>query len=306
MTIQLMPYFDGATYRVEEVLDFEDSNTPRVRVKASALNSNAKYIVWLTGSSLINLTEVQTGFTFSAHPETMKRENEYNAPKLYTTAQSIANRLRNQGVRFFANDSIGEHLLVDELNQLQAELVPVFEQLLTGMVIDWQNDHNSEGTPKRLAKMFMQEIYAGRYEKQPIVTTFPNDKKMDELLVHGPMEVRSMCSHHHMPVVGHAWVGILPSAETQLPGLSKYSRLLQWVMRRPQIQEESAVQYVDLLEELVNPAGIALIIKASHMCETHRGVGEPCVTATTSIMRGKFRDNDALRSEFLKLIDLKA
>lgn len=213
----------------------------------------------------------------------------------------IRNRIQRAGASFVANDNISDYIAADELVQLQAEVATKMQSVLETLVIDTANDHNTQATAERVAKMFVRELYKGRYEPMPSVTVFPNSKKLDELYIVGPVTVRSTCSHHLVPIIGKAWVGVLPS--DSLNGLSKFSRLVDWVFGRPQIQEEATVQVADLLETLLKPRALGVIVKANHMCMALRGVKEPCSAHITSVMRGALRTDAALKQEFLRLIE---
>lgn len=202
------------------------------------------------------------------------------------------------GRPFTANDTIASVLLPGELEQLQDEVAARVADLLEALVI--QQDHNTADTPRRVAKMLVREAMAGRYQPPPPSTDFPNAKELDEVYTVGPITVRSMCSHHLVPILGRAWLGVLPSH--RVIGLSKFNRLTEWVMARPQIQEEATVQIADLIEEALHPQGLALVIEASHLCMTWRGVKDPGTKMVTSVMRGWFRDRPAARAEFLALI----
>lgn len=174
--------------------------------------------------------------------------------------------------------------------------------LLDALRIDWRNDHNTEGTPQRVARMYVDEVMAGRYEAPPDLTDFPNVRNLDQVYVVGPCDVRSMCSHHLVPIIGKAWVAVLPS--DRVIGLSKFSRLLRWVMSRPQIQEEATVQVADAIEEAIAPLGLMVVVKAQHMCMVWRGVKESGTSMVTSVVRGVFRDAAGLREEAMRLIEL--
>lgn len=179
------------------------------------------------------------------------------------------------------------------------------QELLDALFIDTENDHNTKETAKRVAKMYVKELMRGRYEPMPDVTSFPNVGRLNELYVVGPIAVRSMCSHHLMPVYGRAWVGVIPS-DDKVIGLSKFSRLLRWVFARPQIQEEAAMQFADLLEQTISPKGLGIVVKATHMCMTMRGVFEnEDATMTTNVMRGALLDKPEARAEFLSIVGLK-
>lgn len=215
-------------------------------------------------------------------------------------SEVIRNRIKQAGGRFFANDNIADFLLEGELEQLQFEVECRVENLLDALVIDTDNDHNTKGTAKRVAKMFMQEVYKGRYLPPPAITDFPNAMNLDQVYTLGPITVRSACSHHLVPIIGQAWIGIIPS--DRVIGISKFHRLTEWVMARPQIQEEATVQLADHIEKLVKPIALAVVVKATHLCMTWRGVRETETSMTTSVMRGAFRDSDAARQEFFSII----
>ncbi|MBB3258289.1 GTP cyclohydrolase I [Paraburkholderia bannensis] len=220
-------------------------------------------------------------------------------------SQIIRQRLRRAGHRFHANDNIAAHLREGELDALQHEVAGHLENALRALVIDVDADHNTRDTAKRVARMFMREVFAGRYEAAPPVTEFPNVEQLNELMVIGPLRVRSACSHHLCPIMGHAWIGVLPNAHSNLPGLSKYSRLLNWVMARPQIQEEAVKQIADLLERRIGPDGLAVVIEADHYCMHWRGTKDDGAKMTSSVMRGRFLEDAALRREFLYLLGTK-
>jgi GTP cyclohydrolase I len=215
-------------------------------------------------------------------------------------SDQVRARLRALGRSFFANDSIAEHLLPGELEALQAEVEEKVEELLRAMVIDTDNDHNTHETARRVAKMYLREVFAGRYHARPTVTDFPNVKHLDEIYLVGPITVRSACSHHMAPIMGHAWVGVIPGE--RVIGLSKFNRIAEWIMARPQIQEEAVVQLADELEGLMAPRALGVIVKARHFCGCWRGVKDDTLM-TTSVMRGLFRENAQARAELLKLVD---
>jgi GTP cyclohydrolase IA len=217
-----------------------------------------------------------------------------------SVSELVRARLVEAGVPFSANDAIGEHLLPGERDALQAEVEVKVAEVLRSLVIDTENDHNTRETAKRVAKMYLREVFAGRYQPRPDVTDFPNAKNLDELYTVGPLTVRSACSHHMCPIQGDLWCGVIPSE--RVIGLSKFGRLADWIMARPQIQEEAAVQLADEIEKAIKPRGLAIVVKATHTCMTWRGVRERDTTMTTSVMRGLLRDNTAARSEFLTLI----
>ncbi|WP_329741275.1 GTP cyclohydrolase I [Dyella sp. A6] len=217
----------------------------------------------------------------------------------------IADRLRQAGVRFHANDNIAGYLRDDELAEIEQEVEARAQALLRALVIDVDNDHNTRETAARLARMFVREVFAGRYQPAPVVTEFPNAEGLEELMIVGPVRIRSACSHHLCPIMGHVWVGVMPAAGSNLIGLSKYARLIEWVMRRPQIQEEAISQIADLLERRLQPDGIAVVMEADHFCMHWRGVKDDGSKMLNSAMRGSFLHDSALRREFLSLLPRK-
>lgn len=189
----------------------------------------------------------------------------------------------------------------DEAAQLQEEVARRYAYVLDALLIDQRHDPNSIGTARRLAKMALRETMRGRFEPMPEATTFPNTKELDELYTVGPVRIRSLCSHHHCPIEGECWLGVLPT--DRLLGLSKFARLADWVFRRPQIQEGATQQLADLLEGLLKPRGLGVLVRARHACMTWRGVEQDQDCAmTTSVVRGVLRENAAARTEFLALV----
>jgi GTP cyclohydrolase I len=174
--------------------------------------------------------------------------------------------------------------------------------VLTSLVIDTDSDHNTRETAQRVAKMYLQEVFRGRYTAMPAVTEFPNIERLNELMIVGPITVRSACSHHMCPIIGRVWIGILPNEHSNLIGLSKYARLADWVMSRPQIQEEAVARLADLLQERVQPDGLAIVMEADHFCMQWRGVKDTDSKMINSVMRGSFLKDPNLRREFLALL----
>ena len=177
-----------------------------------------------------------------------------------------------------------------------------FGQILSALHIDTDNDHNTKETARRVAKMYCREVFWGRFSPRPKITEFPNVKNLDQIYTLGPIQVRSACSHHFCPIMGRLWIGLMPNEHSNLIGLSKYSRLAEWVMSRPQIQEEAISQMAELLMEKVRPDGLAVIMEADHFCMHWRGVKDNETKMTNSVMRGSFLKDHTLRSEFLSLI----
>ncbi len=214
----------------------------------------------------------------------------------------IRYRLVQAGRRHHANDNIAEFIEAGELDQLQAEVQARMQEVLQSLVIDTASDHNTQETAKRVAKMFVKEVFAGRYAPPPPVTEFPNIERLNELMIVGPITVRSACSHHLCPIIGKIWIGLLPSEHSNLIGLSKYVRLTEWIMSRPQIQEEAVVMLANELQERVKPDGLAIVMDADHFCMHWRGVKDMESTMTNSVMRGSFLKDSTLRAEFLALM----
>jgi GTP cyclohydrolase I len=177
--------------------------------------------------------------------------------------------------------------------------------VLDSMVIDTEHDHNTRNTARRVAKMYLKEVFGGRYIQAPPITEFPNIEHLNELMIVGPITVRSACSHHLCPVMGQIWIGVMPNEHTNVIGLSKYARLADWVMSRPQIQEEAVVQLADLIQAKTQPDGLALVMQASHFCMGWRGVKDVESKMINSVMRGAFLKDPNLRREFLALIPQK-
>ena len=170
------------------------------------------------------------------------------------------------------------------------------------IVIDTEDDHNTASTARRVAKMYVNEVFKGRYAAAPAITEFPNAERLNELMIVGPITVRSACSHHFCPVMGKLWIGVMPNERTNVIGLSKYARLAEWVMGRPQIQEEAVVQLADLIQQKTRPDGLALVMQATHFCMAWRGVKDVDSKMINSVMRGVFLTQPNLRREFLSLI----
>jgi GTP cyclohydrolase I len=217
----------------------------------------------------------------------------------------IRARITKNGGNFFANDNISEFIEPGELELLQEEVAAKMKSLLESLVIDTEHDHNTQDTARRVAKMYIKEVFRGRYQPAPPVTEFPNVSHLNELILVGPMTVRSACSHHFCPIIGKVWIGIMPNEHSNLIGLSKYARLTEWVMSRPQIQEEAVTELADLLMDKMRPDGLAVVMEADHFCMHWRGVKDMESKMINSVMRGSFLKNSALRLEFLSLFPKK-
>jgi GTP cyclohydrolase I len=220
-------------------------------------------------------------------------------------SQKIRERLQQAGRRFHANDSIAPYIGADEMPLLMQEVEARMLEVLKSLVIDVESDHNSRETARRVAKMYLTEVFRGRYVEQPSVTEFPNVERLNELMIVGPITVRSACSHHLCPILGKVWIGVLPNEHSNLIGLSKYARLADWVMSRPQIQEEAVTHLADLLQGTMQPDGLAIVMEADHFCMQWRGVKDSDSKMINSVMRGSFLKDANLRREFLALLRLK-
>ena len=217
----------------------------------------------------------------------------------------IRERIKAAKRRFHANDNIAEFIHPGELEALLDEVAGKMSGVLSSLVIDTESDHNTQDTARRVAKMYLKEVFRGRYVEQPPVTEFPNVERLNELMIVGPVTVRSACSHHLCPIVGKLWIGVMPNEHSNLIGLSKYARLAEWIMSRPQIQEEAVTQVADLLQDKMQPDGLAVVMEADHFCMSWRGVKDMDSKMINSVMRGSFLKDPNLRREFLSLLQHK-
>jgi len=233
--------------------------------------------------------------------QSMKAAEEAGTP----VSVKIRERIEAARKRYHSNDNIAAFIEPGELEQLLDEVEVKMQAVLDSMVIDTTSDHNTRSTARRVAKLYVDEVFRGRYVRQPTITEFPNAEHLNELIIVGPITVRSACSHHFCPVMGKVWIGIMPNEHTNVIGLSKYARLAEWVMGRPQIQEEAVVQLADLIMEKTQPDGLAIVMEASHYCMAWRGVKDVDAKMVNSVMRGVFLKDSALRREFLALIPRK-
>jgi GTP cyclohydrolase IA len=219
-------------------------------------------------------------------------------------SERVRNRIQRAGQRFHANDNIAAFLEPGEVEELVDEVTLRMQAVLESLVIDTVSDHNTQDTARRVAKMYVKEVFKGRYLEAPAVTEFPNAERLNELMIVGPIKVRSACSHHFCPIIGRLWIGLMPNEHSNLIGLSKYLRLADWVMSRPQIQEEAITQVAELLMNKVSPDGLAVVMEADHFCMHWRGVKDDDARMINSAMRGSFLKDHTLRREFLSLIKL--
>lgn len=212
-----------------------------------------------------------------------------------TISDTIRQRIKAAGARFHSNDNISDFIEPGDTDALLDELTNKFQSVLDTLVIDTENDHNTQDTARRVAKMFICETFSGRYRPRPKVTSFPN-MGYKSLYTTGPISVRSTCAHHFQNIVGKCWVGVVP--EDKVIGLSKFNRLVHHICERPQIQEEMTTQIAEALKEYAETENIAVVVKAEHFCMTQRGVREHESDMTTAIMLGAFEKDPALKKEF--------
>ena len=219
-------------------------------------------------------------------------------------SKKIKARLKEAGKRFWAGDNISDFIEEGEKQQLVDELTSKFEEVLQGLVIDTENDPNSNGTGKRLAKMYINELMAGRYEPIPAATAFPNDSATPyEGMLVVRSELTSMCSHHHQIVRGVAYIGII--ASEKLIGLSKYTRIAQWCAMRGTLQEELANDITREIQKATGAKHLCVYIQATHGCVENRGVKAHSSLTQTTVLKGAFKDDPATKKEFMDNIKLQ-
>lgn len=230
--------------------------------------------------------------------------------RLLNTMQKILNKnevhdalseMNQSKIRSFCNDNLWQSGTYTP-RVIYEDVYKACQNLLKALVIDTENDPNTRDTASRMARMYLHELFVGRYTPMPNMTAFPNEKHIDQLIASGPIQIKSMCAHHFMPFIGHAWIGVLPDPDGLLLGLSKYARLTHWIFRRPTIQEESTEQLASKLEEIIKPHGLAVVVRAKHMCECMRGVEEPECMAVTTVLKGNFLTDPKAKSEFFDVI----
>jgi len=219
-------------------------------------------------------------------------------------SEEIKARLVQAKLRFWAGDNISSVLHDGDKVQLINEATTAFESVLDALVIDRYNDPNSKGTAKRLAKMYYNEIMAGRYDAAPSATAFPNDSddRYEGMLV-VRSELKSMCSHHHQPVAGIAYIGII--AADKLIGLSKYTRIAQWCARRGTLQEELANDIAREIQSATDAEHLGVYIQATHGCCENRGIMAHSSLTQTTVLRGSFKDDAGTKKEFFDNIKLQ-
>ena len=219
-------------------------------------------------------------------------------------SKKIKQRIQQAGDRFWAGDNISKHINPGEKEQLIDELTERFEAVIDSLIIDRDNDPNSKNTGRRLAKMYVNEIMAGRYEPAPDATAFPNDGPdayTGMLVVRS--ELRSICSHHHQPVAGVAYIGIIPNGK--VIGLSKYTRIAQWCARRGTLQEELCNDIAREIKKATNSKHVGVYIQATHGCCENRGIMAHSSLTQTTVLEGAFKDDNAVRKEFFDDIKLQ-
>jgi GTP cyclohydrolase IA len=205
------------------------------------------------------------------------------------------------GRRRLCNEALDRPLLNGERHAMMAAAAKKVEELFDILRIDHNNDHNTRETPQRVAKMFVEEILRGRYTAPPRITEFDNAQDYDQLIVTGPIELRSMCAHHLMPIYGHVCIGILPAIDGRIIGLSKYDRIVEYFASRLQIQEELVKQIGQYIMDMTEPCGLAVRISAVHMCKTHRGVrGQHDSRMVSAYYWGEMASSAQLKREFLQ------
>jgi GTP cyclohydrolase I len=238
-------------------------------------------------------------------PDSLQPPRAGDGPPTVAASERIRRRLVAAAHRYHANDNIAAFIEDGEIDELRSEVEARMHEVLKALVIDTVSDHNTQDTARRVAKMFLTEVFHGRYVRIPLVTEFPNAARLNELMIVGPVKVRSACSHHLCPIIGRVWIGILPNEHSNLIGLSKYARICDWIMSRPQIQEEAVTMLANELQTRVKPDGLAIVMEADHFCMHWRGVKDDESKMTNSVMRGAFLTNANLRREFLSLLSKK-
>lgn len=217
-----------------------------------------------------------------------------------STSEQIRNRIKSANGKFFCNDNISDYMQPEDFDNLIEEVAGKMQGVLESLIIDTDNDHNTQDTAHRVAKMFCTEIFAGRYFPAPKITAFPNVTEYDQVYVTGPITIRSTCAHHLQSIKGTAYIGVFPGKN--VIGLSKFNRMVDWIASRPQIQEEMTIQIADLIEQETQAEGVAVLVQAEHGCMTMRGVKEHESAMTTSVMRGAFREHPHIKQEFFNIV----
>jgi len=219
-------------------------------------------------------------------------------------SEELKARLDDAGIRYWAGDNISSVLQDGDKQELIEELTPKFESVLDSLLIDRHNDPNSMDTGRRLAKMYINELMVGRYDPMPNATAFPNQTsdRYDGMLV-VRSELKSMCSHHHQPVAGVAYIGIL--AADNLIGLSKYTRIAQWCARRGTLQEELAMVIAKEIQKATSSNDVGVYVQATHGCCENRGIMAHSSLTQTTVLKGAFKEDHGTKKEFMDNIKLQ-
>jgi GTP cyclohydrolase I len=221
-----------------------------------------------------------------------------------SVSETIRNRIKADGGRYWAGDNISEYIYFDEYDRLIEETTGAFEQVLDALVIDRETDPNSKGTAKRLAKMYFNEVMSGRYSPAPDATSFPNDGNdayTGMLVVRS--ELKSMCSHHHQPVTGVAYIGII--AAQKLIGLSKYTRIAQWCARRGTLQEELCNDIAREIQKVTGSENVGVYLRMTHGCCENRGIMAYDSSTTATVLKGAFYCDSGTKKEFFDTLSLQ-
>ena len=247
--------------------------------------------------------EEVTDMTEKNEPVTLANIDDKGYEEGYL-ADVIRAKMKREGKRFWAGDNISDYLHEGDIEKLIDEAALAFETVLDRLLIDKENDPNSKGTAQRLAKMYFNEIMAGRYEASPDATSFPNDSadRFEGMLV-VRSELRSMCSHHHQPVSGVAYIGVL--AANKLIGLSKYTRIAQWCARRGTLQEELAIDIAKEIMKATEANDVGVYVQAVHGCCENRGIMAHSSLTQTTVLKGAFKDDQGTKKEFFDNIKLQ-
>lgn len=227
-----------------------------------------------------------------------KKDSDLKLLDEISKQKHLSAKLRAESQRFFCNDNIAELVTLEDREQMIKSLTRKFQEIFEILGIDYQNDHNTQDTPTRIAKSWVNEFFVGRYRAEPALTEFPNEHKYEDIIHIGPIEVKSTCAHHFLPIIGRAHIGLIP--KKNLIGLSKYARIVDWFSRRPQIQEELTSQIAQYIQEKISPKGVIVYIRAKHYCMSCRGVNQNDAVTSTTVALGKFEDNENLRREFFR------